>query len=76
MGVRRKKLRLLNIDDVGKFIALKLGRIAKEVWIVPISGSKPFLTCGHAQGASFVGVYTNGIAPDELLEDVLEAQKT
>lgn len=68
------KKKLLNADDISIFIVRKLGRIAKEVWLVPVAGSKPFLTCGHAQGASFIGVYTNAIEPEDLLEDVREAQ--
>lgn len=68
------KRRLLNFDDVHKFIARKLGRSPKEVWIAPVRGDKPFLTCGRSAGAIFVGMYTSAIEPNDLLEDVLAVQ--
>ena len=66
--------RMLSFDDVHKFIARKLGRYPKEVWLAPVMGEKPFLTNGRTPGGVFIGTYTSAIEPDDLLEDVHEAQ--
>lgn len=69
-----KRKRLLNFDDVHTFIARKLGKSARDVWLIPVAGDKPFLSCGRAAGALFVGTYTNVIEPDDLLDDVRAVQ--
>ena len=61
---------MITLRDIELFRRRSLRDKPKDVYLVPVYGSKPMLATYRSPGCRYLGRYTETVTTGELLEDV------